>query len=199
MKISEVKNTINEEVDQEVLQKLKNAIRVYSQTISTTNRDSDSQEQPQSQSGNSRSNPVRKLASEIRSGKHEASKQLDDLVKQGSDRQIRSFIINAGNNLAEKMIEELNVSPNRHRIYRQAVPMRVRAALTGYANKKYLGGSATNFKAGKGFWGKVIQAAGGGQQSSAQNRQQPRNNQNQQGSQRQNTQQQKSGQPPADF
>lgn len=170
MKIAEVKNIVKEEVDQEVLQKLKNAIRVYSQVVSTQQTSTDSQ--PQSRSNSSRPNRINRLVSQIKSGEHEVSKKLDELIKTGSERQIRSYVVNTGNKLGEEILSSLDVNSSaRRRAISRTVDMRVTAALTGYANKKYLGGSVDNFNVGKGFWGKVKQAAGGNQSSPAQNTQ----------------------------
>lgn len=186
MKIWEVKNIIKEEVDQEVLQKLKNAIRVYSQVVSTQQTSTGSS-QSQSQSNSSRPNRINRLISQIKSGEHDVSKKLDELIKTGSERQIRSFVINTGNTLGEEILNSLDIkSSARRRAISRTVDMRVTAALTGYANKKYLGGSADNFNVGKGFWGKVKQAVGGNQSSPAQNTQ---SNQQSQIRQQQNSQQ----------
>jgi len=185
MKISEVKRVIKEEVDQEVLQKLKNAIQVYSQTVSQRT----STDQTKAQSSASRPNRIDRLVSKIKSGEHRVSKELDRLIQNESERQIRSFVINSGNRLGEEILSNLDISsPVEKTAIRRTVSLRVTAALTGYANKKYLGGSADNFKTGKGFWTSVKKAASANKPTPTSNTQQQQKQPNQQ---TQNTQQQK--------
>ena len=92
-------------------------------------------------------------AEKVRSGEAQLSKDADaELGKRGADPQdIHIAVVSkqqaAARALLEQIAEATGLSGGRLMRYRDEADLKIKLALFGYINKKYLGGDDTNFRA----------------------------------------------------